>query len=105
MKYHFNADNHDFTCVVVPVNGFGSALLINMATCVLRTSCSSYQDSPRASCCCSAGIFIILCYIGAVSCISTLIEAILSYKMNNLKKKSTKKWNKLYVFKKKMQVK
>ena len=32
MKYHFSADNHACTCVVVPVNGFGSENLTNNTT-------------------------------------------------------------------------
>ena len=28
MKYHFKADNHTWACVVLPLNGFGSANLI-----------------------------------------------------------------------------
>ena len=50
MKYYFSVDNHTHACVVAPVNGFNSASLNNIATCVAGTSYSCHQDGPGSSC-------------------------------------------------------
>ena len=56
MKYHFRADNHTFTRVVVAVNGFSAANLTDITTCVASTSYSFYQDGPGAFYSYTAGI-------------------------------------------------
>ena len=38
IKYHFRADNHAFTYVILPVNGFDSATFMDIATHVAGTS-------------------------------------------------------------------
>ena len=35
IKHHFNDDNHAQACVVLPLNGFGSANLILICGCLL----------------------------------------------------------------------
>ena len=69
MKLRFNADNHAFSWVIAPVNGFGSASFMDMAMYVAETSYSHYQDGPEASYCCSAGIVCISQYIIVACCI------------------------------------
>ena len=44
MKYHFKVDNHAWACVVLPVNGFGSASLIIIYGYLLL-----FANSARAS--------------------------------------------------------
>ena len=37
MKYHSNTDNYTLAWVIEPVNSFGSAIFLDMATCVAET--------------------------------------------------------------------
>ena len=73
MKYHFNSDNHTLTCVMVPVNGFGSASFMEISTHVAVASCSGRWDGVGASCCYSAGIIDVPYCIIAVYCIHTIL--------------------------------
>ena len=46
MKYHINADNHACDCVVMPVNSFGLANLIDITTCIAGASYFYHWDGP-----------------------------------------------------------
>ena len=86
MKYSFTAYNYALAWVVELVNGFDSAIFLDITTNVARVSFSSCQDSPGASCCYSSGIIDVSHCIMAISCICTLLGAVFINKIDNLKK-------------------
>ena len=69
IKNYANAANYALSCVMVPVNGFGSANSSDIATCVAGTSYSSCWDGIGASNYYSEGIIAFPCYIIAAYCI------------------------------------
>ena len=71
---------------MVPVNGFGSASFMDIATCVAGSSYSGLLDGPGASYCYAAGVVGISCCIIAASCIRTLLDAISSIRIGKLSK-------------------
>ena len=56
MKKCFRADNHTLACIIVPVNGFGSASFMYIAMHIAGTSYSGHWDGPQASFCYSTGV-------------------------------------------------
>ena len=75
---------------MAPVNGFSSASFKDVAICVVCTFYSGLWDDPGASYCYYACVVGILYCIIAVSCICTLLGAILLIKTDNLSKNLTK---------------
>ena len=68
------------------VNGFRSAIFMDIAMCIAETYYSGLWVDPRASYCYSAGVVGVSHCIMAVSCIYTLLGAIFLIKTNKLSK-------------------
>ena len=66
MGYNFKADKHAHTNAIALVNGFSSANLTDITTCVALAFYSYCQNSPKAFYSCSRGIsFVLHCIIVA----------------------------------------
>ena len=76
MKYYFRVDSHACTCILVPVNEFNWANLIDTTSHVVWTSYTCHCDEPGASYSYSTGITCGPCCIIAVSFIFTLLGAV-----------------------------
>ena len=89
-KKYFRADNHALAYVLVPVNSFGLANFIDIATCIAVSFYSGLLDGPGASYCYSTGFLSISNCIIVESCIYTLQGVISSIKTDNKSKILTK---------------
>ena len=83
MQHHFNTNSYTFTYVIVLVNGFNSENLIDITIFVARTSYSGHKDGIWASYFYFEGTIAVPHYTIAVSCIYTLLGAILLGKKNS----------------------